>query len=141
MWTMRPLPAAEAYEKQAEVEKQQLLARCPQAEQTPSWQPARQAPEPNAQKRSCRKPMPRPHGTGPCDVREAAGRNLTAQDDARLLDDALEKAGATWQLNSVVNFFADNRIVKAELRSAASPGRLNPDAPKYASCMSTTESS
>ena len=47
----------EAYEKQAEVEKQQLLADA--RKQTPSWPPARRAPRPNA-RASCGKPMPRP---------------------------------------------------------------------------------
>ena len=37
----------EAYEKQAEVEKQQLL-QMPASRRTPSWPPARRAPRPNA---------------------------------------------------------------------------------------------
>lgn len=48
----------EAYEKQAEVEKQQLLADAA-SRRTPSWPPARRAPRPNA-RASCGKPMPRP---------------------------------------------------------------------------------
>ena len=48
----------EAYEKQAEVEKQQLLADA-RKQADASWPPARRAPRPNA-RASCGKPMPRP---------------------------------------------------------------------------------
>lgn len=48
----------EAYEKQAEVESSSCW-QMPASRQTPSWQPARQAPRPNA-RASCGKPMPRP---------------------------------------------------------------------------------
>ena len=48
----------EAYEKQAEVEKQQLLADA-RKQADAIVQPARQAPRPNA-RASCGKPMPRP---------------------------------------------------------------------------------
>ena len=63
----------EAYEKQAEVEKQQLLADA-----------RKQADAIVAAGKALARAM--------CE--KLLARNLTAQDDARLLDDLLEKAGA-----------------------------------------------
>ena len=58
----------------------------PANRQTPSWQPARQAPRPNADAQTT--------ALARAMCEKLLARNLTAQDDARLLDDLLEKAGA-----------------------------------------------
>ena len=73
----------EAYEKQAEVEKQQLLA---DARKQADAEAERQSKlrEADAQTTALARAM--------CE--KLLARNLTAQDDARLLDDLLEKAGA-----------------------------------------------
>ena len=82
----------EAYEKQAEVEKQQLLAEARKpadalvAAGTASAEADRQRTlrDADAQTTALARAM--------CE--KLLARNLTAQDDARLLDDLLEKAGA-----------------------------------------------
>ena len=76
----------EAYEKQAEVEKQQLLADAIVAAGKASAEAERQSKlrEADAQTTALARAM--------CE--KLLARNLTAQDDARLLDDLLEKAGA-----------------------------------------------
>ena len=71
----------EAYEKQAEVEKQQLLADA--RKQADAIVAAGKASA-DAQTTALARAM--------CE--KLLARNLTAQDDARLLDDLLEKAGA-----------------------------------------------
>ena len=81
----------EAYEKQAEVEKQQLLADArKQADIVAAGKASAEAErqsklrEADAQTTALARAM--------CE--KLLARNLTAQDDARLLDDLLEKAGA-----------------------------------------------
>ena len=82
----------EAYEKQAEVEKQQLLAEAQKqadaivAEGKAAAEAERQHKlrEADAQTTALARAM--------CE--KLLSRNLTAQDDSRLLDDLLEKAGA-----------------------------------------------
>ena len=65
----------------------------PASRQTPSWQPARQALRPNA-RASCGKLNAQTTALARAMCEKLLARNLTAQDDARLLDDLLEKAGA-----------------------------------------------
>lgn len=50
-------------------------------------------------------------------------RSLNEQDDARLLDDLLEKAGLKMASEFSTEFFSANRIVKADLRAARTPAR------------------
>lgn len=111
----------EAYEKQAEVEKQQLLADA-RKQADAIVQPARQAPSRTPEQAAgSRCPD---HGTGPCDVREAAGPQ---SDRPGRRTSAGRSAGESrcrqWQLNSVVNFCGQpHRQGRAAQRPQA-PGR------------------
>ncbi len=83
----------EAYEKSRLRSKSSSCWQMPASRRTPSWPPARQAPRPNARAK-LREADAQTTALAREMCEKLLERNLTAQDDARLLDDLLEKAGA-----------------------------------------------
>ena len=108
-----------AYEQQAEKDKQQLLADAQQqadailAEGKAAAEAERQHKlrQADAQTTALARAM--------CE--KLLARNLNEQDDARLLDDLLEKRGLKMASEFSTEFFSANRIVKADLRAARTP--------------------
>ena len=82
----------EAYEKQAEVEKQQLLADA--RKQADAIVAAGKASAEAERQSKLREADAQTTALARAMCEKLLARNLTAQDDARLLDDLLEKAGA-----------------------------------------------
>ena len=82
----------EAYEKQAEVEKQQLLADA--RKQADAIVAAGKASAEAERQSKLREADAQTTALARSMCEKLLARNLTAQDDARLLDDLLEKAGA-----------------------------------------------
>ena len=106
----------ETYEQQAETAKQQLLAEAQKqadaivAEGKAAAEAERQHKlrEADAQTTALARAM--------CE--KLLSRNLTEQDDSRLLDDLLEKQVLSMATEFSREFFSENRIVKADLRAA-----------------------
>ena len=82
----------EAYEKQAEVEKQQLLADA--RKQADAIVAAGKASAEAERQSKLREADAQTTALARAMCEKLLARNLTAQDDARLLDDLLQKAGA-----------------------------------------------
>lgn len=110
----------EAYEKQAEKEKEQLLqdaqrqadAIVAEGKAAAEAEHARRLRDANAETSALARDM--------CE--KLLARNLTQQDDARLLDDLLQKAGTAMASEFSREFFSANRIVRPTCTAPASRG-------------------
>lgn len=92
MWTMRPLPAAKPTKSRLRSKKQQLLADA--RKQADAIVAAGKASAEAERQSKLREADAQTTALARAMCEKLLARNLTAQDDARLLDDLLEKAGA-----------------------------------------------
>ena len=108
-----------AYEQQAEKDKQQLLADA-QKQADAILAEGKAAAEAERQHK-LRQADAQTTALARAMCEKLLARSLNEQDDARLLDDLLEKAGAEMASEFSTEFFSANRIVKADLRAARTP--------------------
>ena len=121
MWTSRPLPAAKPSAQQAEVAKAAAAGLMHSSQADAIVAAGKAAVEVEHARTSCaRTQMHRLHRPGTLHVRKTPEAQL---DRRRMMHSCWticwrKQVQSNGKLNSVVRFFADNRIVKASLRCA-----------------------